>query len=45
MKVEKKWNPSIFLATYLGTYHKNLAIRKRIFKKSSKFGKFESFLP
>jgi hypothetical protein len=30
---------------YPGTYHKNLAIRKKIFKKSSKSGKFESFLP
>jgi hypothetical protein len=33
MKVEKKWNPSIFLATYLRTYHKNMAIIK---KKSPK---------
>ncbi len=34
MKVEKKWNPSIFLATYHGTYHKHLAIRKKKKKKN-----------
>jgi hypothetical protein len=41
MKVEKKQNPSIFLATS-GTYHENLAICKEILQKPANLGQFFS---